>query len=99
MTEMKTKTHEITIGALPASRKIYIAGEMYPDIRVPMREIALHPTSDEKPVVVYDTSGLYTDSDASVDITKGLPDIRGTWIKNRGDVQSYHGRAVNDADN
>ncbi|MGA1207037.1 MAG: phosphomethylpyrimidine synthase ThiC [Litorivicinaceae bacterium] len=99
MTEMKTETPEITVGALPASRKIYIAGEMYPDIRVPMRQIALHPTSDEKPVVVYDTSGPYTDSDASVDITKGLPDIRRTWIKNRGDVQSYPGRAVNDADN
>lgn len=99
MTEMKIKTPEITVGALPASLKIYIAGDMYPDIRVPMREITLHPTSDEKPLVVYDTSGLYTDSDASVDITKGLPEIRQTWIKNRGDVQSYHGRAVNDADN
>ena len=51
-------TPTVTTGALPASRKIHIPGELHPDIRVPMREIALHPTSGEPPVTVYDASGV-----------------------------------------
>ena len=60
------------------SQKVYVTGSS-PDIKVPMREIKLSPTSgafgDEEnpPVRVYDTSGPYTDPDFSVDITKGLP--------------------------
>ena len=42
-------TPTVTTGALPASRKIHIRGEQHPHIRVPMREIALHPTSGEPP--------------------------------------------------
>jgi phosphomethylpyrimidine synthase len=50
-------TPDVTVGPLPASRKIYKAGKQYPDIRVPLREIAVHPTAGEPPVTVYDPSG------------------------------------------
>lgn len=52
----KNITPTVTTGPLPASRKIYIRGDIHPDICVPMREISLHPTSGEPPVVVYDLS-------------------------------------------
>ena len=62
---------EITTGPLPASRKVYKPGTLYPDIRVPMREIELHPTAGEPPVTVYDSSGPYTDTNVAIDIEKG----------------------------
>ena len=77
---------------LPASRKVYIEGST-PDILVPMREISLTDTptglGGEKnpPVLVYDTSGPYTDPNVQIDLTKGLPDLRGKWIDARGDTE------------
>lgn len=90
---------------LPASRKVYIEGST-PDIRVPMREISLTDTplglsngeardqnQSEKnpPVLVYDTSGAYTDPDVAIDLTKGLPDLRSPWIEARGDTDKLAG--------
>lgn len=80
------------------SRKVYVPGKMYPDIRVGMREIL---TEDpETPVVpVYDTSGPYSDVDAKLDVTKGIERFRESWIMERGDVEqlddmtSAYGRA------
>jgi phosphomethylpyrimidine synthase len=92
-------TPAISTGPLPASRKVYGAGQLHPDIRVPMREIALHPTAGEPPVSVYDSSGPYTDPDAAIDIGKGLPRIREEWIVGRGDVERQGGRAVRPEDN
>ncbi|MBB4955889.1 phosphomethylpyrimidine synthase [Agrobacterium vitis] len=92
-------TPEVTTGLLPASTKIHIAGELHPDIRVPMRQIALHPTSGEPPVNVYDSSGPYTDPKATIAIDKGLPRIRSQWITARGDVEAYDGRHVKPEDN
>ncbi len=89
----------ITTGSLPASEKVYIKGEVFPDIRVPMREISLHPSANEAPLKVYDTSGIYTDPNATVDIKAGLPRVREAWVKARGDVESYEGRAVKPEDN
>ena len=89
----------VTTGPLPASRKIYVAGTRFPDIRVPMREIDLHPSANEPPVVVYDTSGPYSDPSATIDIDKGLPRLREPWIRARGDVEEYEGRAVKPEDN
>jgi phosphomethylpyrimidine synthase len=77
---------------LAASRKIYQRGRLHPALRVPMREIALHPASGEPPVTVYDSSGPYTDPDTRIDIAGGLPRIRVAWIGARGDVESYPGR-------
>ncbi|SMP47187.1 hydroxymethylpyrimidine synthase [Fibrobacter sp. UWB10] len=80
------------------SRKVYVPGKMYPDIRVGMREIL---TEDpETPVVpVYDTSGPYSDPDAKLDVTKGIERFRESWIMERGDAEqlddmtSAYGRA------
>ena len=92
-------TPTVTTGALPASRKIHIAGEQHPDIRVPMREISLHPTSGEPPVIVYDASGPYTDPDHVVAIEAGLPRLRESWIAARDDTEGYEGRHIRPEDN
>ncbi|MCL4736472.1 MAG: phosphomethylpyrimidine synthase ThiC [Candidatus Omnitrophica bacterium] len=79
----------------PNSKKIYVEGTLFPDVRVPMREISLTPThsmtpgapdEENPPVVVYDTSGPYTDPGYAVDVHRGLPKLRQPWILNRGDV-------------
>ena len=90
---------KITTGNLAASKKIYIKGKIHKDINVPMREISLHPTSGEDPVVVYDSSGPYTDNSIQTDINEGLKSIRKNWILSRGDVESYEGREIKDYDN
>jgi phosphomethylpyrimidine synthase len=90
---------------LPNSRKIYAAGKLHPDIRVPFREIALAPTKTmngeievNEPVRVYDTSGPWGDPDVDVDVTQGLPVLRAKWIRDRGDVEPYDGREVKPID-
>jgi len=85
--DAKSPIIKVTTGPLPASRKVYLSGFQYPDIRVPVREIDLHETANEPPVRVYDTSGPYTDPNAHIDINAGLPRIREAWIKARGDVE------------
>ncbi|WLR91946.1 phosphomethylpyrimidine synthase ThiC [Shinella zoogloeoides] len=92
-------TPTVTTGALPASRKIHVPGELHPDIRVPMREISLHPTSGEPPVVVYDASGPYTDPAHVVSIDGGLPRLRERWVAARGDTEEYEGRHIRPEDN
>ena len=78
----------------PASKKIHIAGEIHP-IKVAMREIMLSPTKltggkmeENSSVIVYDTSGPYTDANCIVDIKKGLPHLRAAWITDRNDVEN-----------
>lgn len=86
------------------SKKVYVEGSR-PDILVPMREIALSPTTgsfgneENAPIRVYDTSGPYTDPAYQVDITKGLPALRNAWIQERGDVEAYEGRSIKPEDN
>ncbi|ARO33790.1 phosphomethylpyrimidine synthase (plasmid) [Rhizobium sp. NXC14] len=92
-------TPVVTTGPLPASTKIAKPGTLYPDLRVPMREISLHPTSGEPPVTVYDSSGPYTDPAHTVSIDAGLPRLRENWIRARGDVEAYVGRVVKPEDN
>jgi phosphomethylpyrimidine synthase len=89
----------VTTGGLPGSRKIHIAGTLYPDIRIAMREVALEPTANEPPVRIYDTSGPYTDDTARIDIEAGLPALRLPWIEARGDCERYTGRDVRPEDN
>jgi phosphomethylpyrimidine synthase len=85
--------------SLPASRKIYVSGEIHQDLRVPMREITLHPSSGEAPLRVYDSSGPFTDRAVKVDIERGLSRLREAWITARDDVESYEGRLVQPVDN
>ena len=89
----------VTTGPLPASRKIYVKGERYGDIRVPMREIDLHETAKEPPLRVYDPSGPYTDPAVAIDIGAGLAPLRQPWIQARGDVEEYAGRGLQPEDN
>ncbi|TCU24553.1 hydroxymethylpyrimidine synthase [Rhizobium azibense] len=95
----KTITPTVTTGPLPASRKVCIAGDIHPDIRVPMREISVHPTAGEPPVRVYDSSGPYTVEGADIRIEGGLPQLRRDWVLARGDVEAYQGRHVRPEDN
>jgi phosphomethylpyrimidine synthase len=84
---MNAKTVPVSTAALPASRKIYQSGTLHPHIKVPMRAIALHPSAGEPDLLVYDSSGPYTDSSASIHIERGLPRIREQWIRARNDVE------------
>ena len=83
----------VTTGALPASRKVYSAGTIHPDIRVPARHIAVHPSAREPGITVYDSSGPYTDPHTDIDIARGLAALRAPWIEARGDVER-RGRIV-----
>ncbi|HMQ93165.1 MAG TPA: phosphomethylpyrimidine synthase ThiC [Amaricoccus sp.] len=89
----------VTTGPLPASSKVFRQGQLHPGIRVPMREIALHPSAGEPLVTVYDSSGPYTDPAAEIAIARGLPRLREDWIAARGDVVAYEGRRVKPGDN
>ena len=93
------ETPKVTTGPLPASRKVYVNGELYPDLRVPVREIDLHPSANEEAVAVYDTTGPYTDPDITIDVEKGLSRTRTDWVKERGGIEAYEGRHVKPEDN
>ncbi|UPT62459.1 MAG: phosphomethylpyrimidine synthase ThiC [Hyphomonadaceae bacterium JAD_PAG50586_4] len=92
-------TPSVTTGPIIGSRKVYASGCAHPDLRVPFREVAVHPSANEPPVTVYDPSGLYTDPDAIIDIDAGLPRVREAWVRARGDVEEIDGRAVKPEDN
>lgn len=99
-----------SVQPFPRSQKVYVQGSR-PDIRVPMREISLDVTPTDfggeinAPVTVYDTSGPYTDPNVSIDVRKGLADVRSAWIEDRGDTEKLPGlssefgqRRLNDAE-
>jgi phosphomethylpyrimidine synthase len=92
-------TPKVTTGPIAGSRKVYSAPEAAPDLRVPYREIALSEGAGEEPVRVYDPSGIYTDSDAAIDVEKGLKRTRVEWVKERGGVEMYDGRPIKAVDN
>ncbi len=91
------KVDDASSKPLPASRKVYVTGSRE-DIRVPMREITLTPTplagkdgqehlEPNAALRVYDTSGAYTDPDVAIDVRKGLPLVRESWVAERGDTE------------
>jgi len=90
------KVDEAATKPFAKSRKIYVEGSR-PDIQVPFREISLSDTPSSfggdtnPPVVVYDTSGPYTDPTVEIDIRNGLPALRAPWIMERGDVEQLDG--------
>lgn len=83
----------------PSSEKVYLHGKLFPDVKVGMRKITLTPTvsiengerkvKENAPVIVYDTSGPYSDPNIPIDLEKGLPKLRAKWIKNRKGTQMY----------
>ncbi|MBN8418657.1 MAG: phosphomethylpyrimidine synthase ThiC [Verrucomicrobia bacterium] len=91
---------------LPASARVYVQGQIHPEVQVPMREITLSPTKDfngriiqNEPVRVYDTSGPWGDPDYKGTVEEGLPGLRKAWILARNDVEAYEGRAIEPRDN
>src|SRR5688500_14175997 len=86
---------------MPNSGRIYVAGNIHGDIRVPMREITLTSTSSlnaqndaNEPVRVYDCSGPWGDPQFVGTVEEGLPALRDQWIRQRGDVEEHDGRPV-----
>ncbi len=84
----------VSTGPITGSRKVHLPGPR-PELSVPMREVRL---SNGGRVVLYDTSGPYTDPAATVDVRRGLPALRADSVMRRGDVEAYDGRPVGAAD-
>lgn len=92
--EKQPENQVISRDPFPGSKKIYVPGKIH-DIQVAMREIEVSEPSAHLPgaepdakagFTVYDTSGAYTDPQQEIDIEKGLPPLRASWIKDRDDV-------------
>lgn len=87
---------QASLQPFPNSKKVYVQGSRA-DMRVPMREVSLSDTSTDfggeknPPVRIYDTSGPYTDTQVTIDLRKGLPDVRSNWIEERGDTELFDG--------
>jgi phosphomethylpyrimidine synthase len=92
-------TPKVTTGPIAGSRKVYVAPDAAPDLRVPVREVVLTEAAAEPPVPVYDPSGPYTDPAATIDVDAGLPRIRVEWVRERGGVEDYQGRIIKPEDN
>src|ERR1700760_3896599 len=73
----------VTTGPLPASEKRYSTAPDFADVSVPYREIALHPSANEPPIRVYDTTGPYTDPRVAIDVHQGLAPLRSSWLAAR----------------
>ena len=86
----------IDVNSYPGSEKIYLSGQLYPYLKVGMRQVNLTPTvkiingekvmNENAPVMVYDTSGVYTDPAVKTDINKGIPRLREEWLAKRDDL-------------
>jgi len=89
------KQNGITRHPFPNSKKVYVSGKLFPEIKVAMREIALSDTIDSltkkripnEPVTIYDTSGPYTDPNKEVNVHSGIERIREQWILDRANVE------------
>jgi phosphomethylpyrimidine synthase len=92
-------TPKVTTGPLPASRKVYATPAAAPELRVPVREILLTEAAGEPSLPVYDTTGPYTDPEATIDVERGLARARTAWVRERGGVEEYTGRRIKDEDN
>jgi phosphomethylpyrimidine synthase len=92
-------TPTVTTGPLAGSRRVYSNPAAAPHLNVPHREVELHPTALEPAVRVYDCSGPYTDPSVTIDVEAGLSRARDTWVRARGGVEQYEGRAQTPLDN
>ncbi len=84
----------VTTGPIRGSRKIYVG-----PLGVAMRAVDLEPSCGEPSLNVYDTSGPYSDPAVTIDIDKGLAELRRDWIRGRGDVEEVAQREVRPEDN
>jgi phosphomethylpyrimidine synthase len=79
---------------LPNSQKIYVPGNLHPEIKVPMRQVRL---SNNETFLLYDTTGPYTDQSVDIDVYRGLSSVRDGWIESRNDTELYDGRVNSSA--
>jgi len=94
---MTSDMKEITRTPYPNSEKVYINGTLYPELRVAMRKVHQMPTvsvkngekviQENQDVYIYDTSGPYSDPGAPIDLRKGLPRLRESYIRNNADIE------------
>jgi phosphomethylpyrimidine synthase len=100
--ENGTRSNGITDQPFPASQKVYVHNHRRPDLNVAMRAVTLSSSGhgspgngqakrDNDPIMIYDTSGPYTDPQAQTDIRLGLNALRLKWILDRGDVEALAG--------
>jgi phosphomethylpyrimidine synthase len=89
----------------PATRRVYLQGKRFPEIRISQREIEQSPTRSSdggmranSAVPIYDTSGPWGDPDLGYQVTEGLPGLRRKWILDRNDVEEYDGRVAHPID-
>lgn len=92
----EVKTGNITLDPLPGSEKVYVQSHNLPDVRVPMRKINLTDGTD---ITLYDTSGPYTDATATIDVHRGLGNVRSAWLDASEDSELYQGRDTKPEDN
>ena len=95
---VQAKPATVTTGPVIGSRKVYSSPVGRPDIAVPFKEIDLHPSANEPPLRLYDTSGPYTDNAITIDLENGLKPVRTAWIATRG-FSAVAPRAVKPEDN
>ncbi|MDX1681247.1 MAG: phosphomethylpyrimidine synthase ThiC, partial [Akkermansiaceae bacterium] len=102
----EASSHNSSREQLPNSKRVYVEGQIHPELRVPMREISQSDTKGlngkvevNEPVRVYDCSGPWGDPKFEGSVEQGLPALRRDWILERGDVEAYDGRPVQPQDN
>ncbi|MFA0442406.1 phosphomethylpyrimidine synthase ThiC [Vibrio sp. 10N.286.49.C2] len=99
--EAKQFIDTLSVKPYPNSEKTYIQGSRS-DLQVPMRTIHLadslvggsktNPVFEpNEPIHVYDTSGVYTDPNHTIDLYSGLPKLREEWIAERSDTEVLSG--------
>jgi phosphomethylpyrimidine synthase len=83
----------LSVGPIAGSKKVYEAGTIHPDLRVPFRAVTLHPSANEAPATLYDPSGPYSDPHFSPDLERGLPPLRAGWLATDARLEVIEGRA------
>ena len=79
---INNKKRNITIGPFPSSKKIYLKGKIFSDLKIPIRQINLSKEAKPNKIYIYDSSGVYTESKNNNDfnINLGLKKNRKKWI-------------------
>ncbi len=92
-TTVRATTLETCLKPFPSSEKTHVQGSRV-DLRVPLRRVKLQPTREfdgtltpNESILLYDTTGPYTDPNAQIDLAKGLAPLRLPWILERADVE------------
>ena len=101
--KIKNQPSQLSLGPIKGSEKFYLISKSNDgfEISVPFKKIKLSPGANREEFYLYDTSGIYTQNDASniVNLRKGLNKIREQWILSRNDIEEYSGRKIKPEDN